>query len=156
MKSNQKVIRQRVEEIFQLRIHGALPTDIRRHGQEQNWGVSDRQLQRYTADADNLIAASLEKNHDKLMAHHFAARRALFARCLSVSDFATALRVLRDEAELLGLYPAKKKELTGADGGPIAINELTDEQRLERLSYLFDLARARRAKQANEGNQPNP
>src|SRR5262245_26750032 len=108
MKSDQATVRQRVEEVFQLRLLGALPTDIRRHAREQEWNVSDRQWQRYTAAADELLAASVENNRDRLMAHHFAARRSLFSRAMAVSDYRTALAALRDEAELLGLYPPKR------------------------------------------------
>jgi hypothetical protein len=126
MKSTQKIIQARVEEIMQLRLLGALPTDIRRHAEEQKWEVSERQLQRYAASADELLAAAVEKNRDRLMAHHFAARRALFARAMAVSDYRTALAVLKDEGELLALYPAKKTELTGKDGTPMVL-KITEE-----------------------------
>jgi hypothetical protein len=121
MKSKQSEVRKRVEEIMNLRLLGALPTDIRRHAEEAGWNVSVRQLQRYTAQADELLAQAVEKNRDKLMAHHFAARRALYARAMAVSDYATARQILKDEAELLNLYPAKKLEMGGKDGGPVEL-----------------------------------
>ena len=68
-----------------LRPLGALPTDIRRHAAEQGWGVSERQLQRYTAQADMLMAKAVDRNRDRLMAYQFAARRALYARAVAVS-----------------------------------------------------------------------
>jgi hypothetical protein len=117
--ATQKVIRQRVEEILNLRLLGALPTDLRRHAEEAGWNVSDRQLQRYTATADKLMAEALAESRPGLKGYHFAARRALFARTVSVSDYRTALSVLKDEAELLDLYPAKKSQVSGPDGGPI-------------------------------------
>jgi hypothetical protein len=103
-------VRQRVEEILNLRLLGALPTDIRRHAAEAKWKVGERQLQRYTAAADELLAEAVEKNRDRLMAWHFNTRRGLYARCMAVSDYGTAARVLKDEAELLGLYAAKRVE----------------------------------------------
>jgi hypothetical protein len=111
MKSSQRTIRQRVDEILQLRLLGALPTDIRQHADEQKWGVSERQLQRYIAAADERVAASVEKNRDRLMAHHFAARRALYARAMAVSDYRTALAVLDSEAKLFDLYPSAEARL---------------------------------------------
>jgi hypothetical protein len=69
-----------------------------------------------------LLAASVEKNRDRLMAHHFAARRALFARAMAVSDYRTALSALRDEAELLALYPPKGMAVTGKGGGTILLH----------------------------------
>jgi hypothetical protein len=147
MKSNQKTFRQRVEEVLSLRLLGALPTDIRRHAQEQGWGVSDRQLQRYTAAADEQLAESVEKNRDKLMAHHFCARRALFARAMAVSDYGTALRVLQDEAALLALYPEKQ---TARDGGNVQVNVWAPK--LERLPDEDLAALARLAEQLHQAN----
>jgi hypothetical protein len=122
MKSTKKTVRKRVEEIFSLRLLGALPTDIRRHAEMKKWNVSDRQLQRFTAEADELLAQSLEDNRDRLMAYHFAARRALYARAMAAGDLSTAGRILKDEAELLNLYPTKRAEVTGKNGAPIVLN----------------------------------
>jgi hypothetical protein len=108
MKSDQETVRQRVAASRDLRLAGSLATDIRRHADEQGWNVGERQLQSYTVAADELLAESVEENRDKLLAYHFASRRALYARCMAVSDYARALRVLRDEAELLVLYPDRK------------------------------------------------
>ena len=122
MKSDAQTVQKRVKEVLDLRLLGALPTDIRRHAEEQGWNVSGRQLQRYTAEADKLLAEAVEHNRDKLMAHHYAARRALFARAMGVSDYGTALRVLQDEAQLLNLYPPRRTALEGAGGGPVVLS----------------------------------
>jgi hypothetical protein len=48
-----------------------------------------------------------------------------------MGDYSAAIRVLRDEAELQGLYPAKKLEHAGANGGPIKtqqVEEMTDDE----------------------------
>jgi hypothetical protein len=111
MKSDRQTIRQRIDAVFSLRLLGALPIDIRRHAADQGWNVGERQLQRYTAAADKLLGASLERNHDQLLAHHFAARRALYARAMSVSDYGTALRTLDSEAKLVGLFDMKLDDL---------------------------------------------
>jgi hypothetical protein len=136
MRSNKTTVRQRVEEILGLKLLGAVYVDLRRHADEQKWGVSTRQLQRYVAQADKRIAAAVERDRDKLFAHHFVARRALYARAVAVSDYSTAARILKDEAELLGLYPAKKTELTGADGKPLEVR-MTDDERSTAIAALF-------------------
>ena len=120
-RASQKQIRERVEEIASLKLLGAQPSDIRKHIQEAGWNVSKRQLQRYSNSANELIAENVEANRDKLMAFHYGARRALYARCMSVSDYATALRCLQDESQLLGLYPTKKVEVTG-NGTPLVLH----------------------------------
>jgi hypothetical protein len=83
---------------------GALPTDIRRHADDEKWNVSVRQLQRYIAEADELLLKNVEKNRDRLMAFHYCARRTLFARTIAISDYSTARQLLNDEAKLLGLF----------------------------------------------------
>jgi len=129
MKSDQATVQKRVEEILALRLLGAMATDIRRHAEEAGWNVGIRQLQRYTAAADDLMARELEEDRPKLLGYHFAARRALYARAMAVSDYGTAARVLKDEAELFGLYAAKKTEVSGPGGGPMAFVELTHAER---------------------------
>lgn len=160
MKSDQVTIKKRVEEIFQLRLVGALPTDIRRHAEEQHWGVSERQLQRYTVMADEMLAEAVENNRDRLMAHHYAARRALYARAMAVSDYRTALAVMKDEAELLGLYAAKRTELSGPDGSPIqsvsAIVEMTDDERAAAINAILARLGQGHTGQASTGEADAP
>jgi hypothetical protein len=120
MKATKETIAKRVEEIADLRLLGAFPKDIFRYAEEQEWSVSERNIYFYISDADKLIAKSVDKARPKLLAWHHAARRALYARCMAVSDYGTAARVMKDEAELLNLYPEKvtkvKAEHTGKDG----------------------------------------
>jgi hypothetical protein len=138
-KSTQAVVQQRVEEVLQIRLLGAEFADVRQHAQEKKWKVGDRQLWRYIEESDALLARTLEKDCDKPLARHVAQRRALFARCMAVSDYSNARAVLKDEAELLGLYPAKRTELTGKDGGPLeaAVVELTDDERRAAVTAIL-------------------
>jgi hypothetical protein len=98
---------------------GAEFQDLCHHASEQQWGVSDRQLWRYIAAGDKMLAETLERDREKIINRHIAQRRALFARCMSVSDYRTGLATLRDEGELLNIYPPRKTELTGQGGGPV-------------------------------------
>jgi hypothetical protein len=107
MKSTKSEILKRVEEILQIRLSGAEFVDIRQHASENGWKLSDRQLRRYIARTDDILAQTLERDRDKIFNRHIGQRRALFARAMSVSDYPTCLRILKDEAELLGLYPAR-------------------------------------------------
>jgi hypothetical protein len=111
MKSDQATVRQRVEEVLSLRLLGAEFLDIRQHASGQGWGVSDRQLWRYIAAGDKLLAQTLERDRVKLLNRQIAQRRALFSRAMSVSDYGTALRVLDSEAKLLDLFPSAEAKL---------------------------------------------
>lgn len=142
-RSTRDEVNRRVKEVLQLRLAGAEMADLVQYSSEQGWDVGERQLRKYVAKTDDIIAASLETDHRKILNRHIAQRRALYARAMAVSDYSTAKAVLKDEAELLGLYPAKKTELTGKDGGSIkhehdTVN-LTDEQRAAGITRIFAL-----------------
>src|SRR5256885_1892051 len=63
--------------------------------------------------------------------------------------------VLRDEAELRGLYPPKRTELTGKGGGPLQYEHVpTDDERVAGITALLDRARARRDGPAADGAAP--
>jgi len=115
MPSNLPAKRELIEEIFSLRLLGALPLDLARHSKEQGWNLTDDELKSYASEADTMLAAAAEqiqagKNdaRQRQLAHHLAARRTLFARAMAVSDYRAALSCLQDECRLLDLYPAPK------------------------------------------------
>jgi hypothetical protein len=120
MKSNKTTVRQRVEEILSMRLLGAEFVDIRQHASAQGWNVGDRQLFRYIAKGDEILEQMLEKDRDKQLNRHIAQRRALLARAAAVSDYGTCARLLKDEGELLGLYPPKGINI-GQGGAPMVI-----------------------------------
>jgi hypothetical protein len=68
--------------------------------------------------------AEADSERRRLLSHHLAARRALFARSMSVSDYANALRCLQDEARLLGLYPAEDKKASTENHLTLIVNEV--------------------------------
>lgn len=115
---------------------GAEFLDIRQYASEQKWDVSDRQLWRYIAAGDKILEQTLDRDRARIINRHVAQRRALFARAMSVSDYGVAARVLKDEADLLGLYPPKRSEVTGADGGPVVV-EMTDADRAAAIAAIL-------------------
>ena len=134
MKASKATVRARVEDLARVILDGATPWQIRQYVTDQEaakappWtrpegckGLSSRQIHRYCERADALIAESYETDREKLLRRHMAQRQNLYARALQKGDDRTALAVLRDQAELQGLYPAAKvkAEHTGAKGGPI-------------------------------------
>ena len=158
MKSTQATVRQRVDEVYRIRLLGAEFPDIRQHASEQGWGVSDRQLWRYVAQGDRLLAETREKDRDKLLNRHVAQRRVVYARAMSVSDFRTALAALKDEGQLLGLYPARKHELTGQGGGPVQLDARHEYEHLRHLpaDELLRLYRQEVDAPAPPAGQPPP
>src|SRR5262245_6660371 len=116
MKADKATIRKRVEEFLRLRLEGKEMPDLAQHADEQGWNVSIRQLWRYAAASDKLLAQSLEKDRQKILNRHIAERRHLYAKAVAAADYGTASRILKDLAELLNLYPPKRSEVSGFNG----------------------------------------
>lgn len=140
------VIEQRVTEILDMRLAGAQFHDIQQHSRESGWGSSVRQLWRYIAKTDEILAAKLEGDRGQLINRHLAQRKTIYAKTMQGGDYRTALSALQDEAELLGLYPDAKK---AGGGGDVAVQvnvglvALTPEQRRTELLGIIDSVRER-------------
>jgi hypothetical protein len=108
----------RAEDLAQVILDGAfLPAQIRDYVRVREkeagspWFVaegaaplSDSTLRRYLRRADAIIAGSFEHKRGKLLRRHLAQRRNLYARAATLGELSTALSVLKDEAQLQGLY----------------------------------------------------
>ncbi len=112
-KSTQAVVAQRVAKVLEIRLAGAQFHDIKQYAAENDpatgrpWGVSDRQLWNYIAQAGRQLKDNLDKQQGHLLALHLSKRQALYAQALQTGDLRTALAALKDETELLNLYPGK-------------------------------------------------
>jgi hypothetical protein len=139
MKASKAIVQKRVEEVLAIRLDGAEFWDVREFVREQEqeegsaWHLtegqkplSDSQIWRYLAKADKMVAESCRASRKKLLRRHLAQRRNLYAKAVSQGDVKAALAAARDEAELLGLYPARKTELTGKNGAPVVLS-ITEE-----------------------------
>jgi hypothetical protein len=132
----------RVQEVLQARLGGASFHDLQNLAVEKGWApISDRQLWRYVEAADARMAEHFAEDRENIFRRHVLQRRRLFALALQDGDTRTALAILRDEAELYQIYPPKRTELTGRNGGPLetvtATVELTDDDRRTAIANLF-------------------
>jgi hypothetical protein len=127
----------RVGELLRIRLDGAERWDVvefvrSKEGEKGSaWEVpdggkplSEAMLWKLLTRADRLVHESHERSRKKLFRRHLAQRRNLYAKAMLAGDLRTALSVVQDEAELLGLYPAKKtsNEHTGPQGGPLPVS----------------------------------
>jgi hypothetical protein len=135
MKATAATIRARVDGILGVMLDGAMPFQVRQFVAEREaageapWMIpeggkplSERQIRRYCDQADALTAEANRTNRKKRLRRHVARRHQLYARAVNAGDYRTALAIDQDLATLQGLYPAKKTELTGKDGGPMRID----------------------------------
>jgi hypothetical protein len=138
-RATQAEVAARVEEVLYCRLNGAEFHDLQAHAREKGWTVSDRQLWRYVEAADQLLGERFETDRERLFRRHVCQRRALYARALQDGDYRTALVILRDEAQLHGLYAASKVQMTGAEGGPLAVKlePMPDDERHAAIAAIL-------------------
>jgi hypothetical protein len=156
--------RLRVEDVLRVILDGGTPVDLRRYVAEQEakgeppWAIppghkpmAERQLYKYRAKAHELMAECYEKDTTRLVMTHYTRREALYARSLQTGDLRTAHAVLKDLAELQGLYPASRTqhEVTGKNGTPLQIDHahtvavLTGPEQLKEVRSLIAAAKRR-------------
>src|SRR5271166_6581890 len=105
----------RITEVMQLILQGAEFNEIRQYAAAKGWDLTDRQVYRYIGAAYERTTEVLKHKQEELLSRHLMQRRGLYTRCLKANDLRTALAVLHDEAQLLGLYPVKKIAHTTPD-----------------------------------------
>jgi len=129
VKSNKATVLTRVQEVTRILLAGGEFEDIRQYAAVQGWGVSDRQLRRYQEKSYDRLAAATGRNQKQLLGRHLMQRRAMYARAMKSGDIRAALAVLRDEAELEGLYDR--------DEQPALVHPTSPAERRERLCRLL-------------------
>lgn len=132
-KADKSTVVRRTAEVLRLILAGGEFEDIRQYASSQGWKLSDRQLRRYQEAAHEQLAETIYRDQRQLLGRHLAQRRALYARAIKTSDVRTALNVLRDEANLEGLYPSLKNGGTLKERFGSAPPPLSREERFYRL-----------------------
>ena len=145
MKSTKAEVKQRVEKVFELRLGGANFADIVQYASapEQAWGVGERQIWNYIEAADKLMIERFDAKAPHLLHRHLLQRGRLFANAMGAGDYRTCLAILKDEAELEGLYPPKKIAPTTPDGQQPYTGGLPDADRAAALAQLYAAVGAR-------------
>jgi hypothetical protein len=146
-KADKALVARRVDELLRIRLDGAEDWDVRNYVREKQseagsaWflaegeiPLSDSQIWRYQQRADKLMMATRSHNRRQVRNRHLAQRRNLYARAVTTGEIRTALAVLRDEAEMLGLYERRPGRPAS---GPV---ETDRKKRLEQSLAFWDAA----------------
>jgi len=142
-RSTKAEVARRVAEIFPLVCDCMTLREIRAYvAAKTDWGrdVSDSQLKRYMAQAHKKMAEAAVFSREQEFG---AARRRIeriIARAAAKGDLRTMLTANRQLGELLGLPLPSRLELSGHDGGPMA---LTTEMIAAQFNALIDAKAAR-------------
>jgi hypothetical protein len=151
-RATKAIVQARIDDILRIRLDGAQAWDLCAFVREKEkepgspWELapgqkplSESQLRRYMAKADALIFMRIRgqtKRRRRLITRHVAIRHNLYAKALSAGDYRTALAAVKDEADLLGLYPPKKIAPTNPTGEK-EYAPLTADERLAALRNLY-------------------
>jgi hypothetical protein len=125
----------RVNDLVNIILDGAvLPFDLCEFVREQEkaagspWFLAEgdkplsySQIRRYAARAQTVIEDTTRTSRKRLLRTHVAQRRHLYAKAVNQGDLRAAAGILKDLAELQGLYPARGVEVRGNVGGVIAL-----------------------------------
>lgn len=106
-RSERPRVQERVSQIILLMLQGATLRDIREYAREKQWGVSLRQIKRYKTVAQKELDRRFEAGNDRVVRQHLNRLEFLYQKATTTGDLRTAVTVLRNVAELRGLYPAK-------------------------------------------------
>jgi hypothetical protein len=141
---------ERANDLLGVILDGAEAWDLityvrEREGEEDSpWKLADgekpmsySQIMRYRAMAERLIADSSRVSRKRLMRKHQAQRRKLYATAVQQGDVRAAAAVLKDLAELQGLYPPKKVAPTNPAGDKPYDAQLSDADRAAALEALY-------------------
>jgi hypothetical protein len=142
-RARKELVDARIRDLLRIILDGAQGWDlcdfVRENEKEDGspWHLAEgekplsySQIRRYAVKAEKLIAESCRASRKRLLRRHLAQRRNLYAKAVLAGDYRTALAALRDEADLEDLYPSRKTEHTGRNGGPIRFSaeDMTDDE----------------------------
>ena len=111
---------ERCLEVYKLLLKGVSRPEVVQFCAEK-WGVTDRTADNYIALAKTDIYERIERDFDRSFALMHHRLEDLYKRSMKLQDYKTALAILKEHGALHNLYPAKRHELAGKDGGDLVI-----------------------------------
>lgn len=129
------VYEQRIDFVFGLILRGCRRYEVC-EAVRKKWGGCNGTADRYLEVARKRLEVYLREKRETLFAEHIAVRRSLRERAVKAKDLRLELEVVRDEAKLLGLYPADRIEMKVEDV------DAAIERELARLSAGSEAANA--------------
>lgn len=114
---NQEIIQQRVNEVSDLLLDGLSRYEICQT-KATEWDLSFRQIDRYIKKAHDKFSEIHDREFKNNVNWHLIARRRLYKYCIRNEDIANARNILKDIAELQGLYTQNVK-VSGEKNNPI-------------------------------------
>ncbi len=112
--------RRRIHTAYKLLVTGKRTGEICSILMEE-YKVSIATAQRYVREAGKRFDEVAAKERAQMVENSITRLALLFEEALRLRDLRTALSVQQEMNKLFGLYAPQKREITGADGGPIVV-----------------------------------
>jgi len=101
------LLQKRINYVYRELLEGALPSDLCRF-MTDTWKVTNRTAERYISRAQDKIKSEAKAARKDLFEYHFMARRQMRKEVWDLGLHRLAHQILKDEAELFGLYAPKE------------------------------------------------
>ena len=113
------VVRVRVDKVLNWLLAGLTTAEIQKAAAKTDWGVNERQVRNYIHAANEELEHAAEYHRPRELGRAIMRLHGLFAKSLSVNDYARCLLHQKELNHLLGLAEPTRSEIAGAGGGPI-------------------------------------
>ena len=108
----------RLNTVYNMLLLGVSRADIIQYALE-NWNIGDASTDEYIAKANALFAEKSKPIRDEQFGKALERLENLYQKNMKIQDYKAALATQKEISELIGLYPPKKQEVSGANGGAI-------------------------------------
>ena len=97
----------RINEVGSMLLMGANRANILKYADEEQWNISERQIDNYIRDYKKRCVKMLEENLERERAVHIRRNEMLFNKSLGINDYKACLQIDKNIAELKRLYVQK-------------------------------------------------
>lgn len=108
----------RVNLVYKMLLLGVSRADIIDYA-TNNWNIGAAMTDKYIAEANAIFKQQAEYIREDEFGKAVSRLQNLYEKNMKIQDYKAALATQKELNELLGMYPAKKLEHTGANGGAI-------------------------------------
>lgn len=110
-KSTEGEVEERVSKILGMILDGIAYAEIVRYGAKE-WQIKSRMIDKYIKKANDEIRRRAAIDREREIDFHVEARKRNLTRAVTSKDFRLVKDVLRDLAEMQGLYPKRQMEIS--------------------------------------------
>ena len=122
---HQNTYNARMAQIIRLIVDGFVRRDIMEYVVENNWDVSERQVDRYISKAREEIQSVVGREAKLAAGKSIHRLEDLYQKCIAIMDYKTALQVVKEQNDLFRL---KQVGAENAGDAPLDLSGMSFEE----------------------------